>query len=159
MIVISNTSPITNLAAIGQLELLQQLYGKILIPRAVCDEMYLGQPGAREIQSFSWIEIKQTTNQSLVDVLSSELDKAESEAIALGVELKAGLLLLDERRGREVAFRLKLKFIGLLGLLLEAKHKKLISAIKPVLNDLIIKAGFWVSNSLYTYILQTAGES
>lgn len=158
MIVVSNTSPITNLAAVGRLDLLQQLYGKVLIPQAVCDEMWIGQPGAKEIQSLSWIEIKQVINRPLVNALSLELNKGEAEVIALGIELGVDLLLLDERKGRVLASRLGLKFIGLLGLLLEAKHKRFIPIVKPVLDDLIIKAGFWVSNQLYTCILQTAGE-
>jgi len=88
----------------------------------------------------------------------SELDPGEAEAIALAKELKADLLLMDERRGRRVASRLGLRFVGLLGILVEAKHKGLIKAVKPILDSLITKAGFWLGNRLYTRILETVGE-
>lgn len=162
MIVVSDTSAIINLAAVEQLDLLRQLYGKIAIPQAVYHEIAVvgaGQPGATEVQTLEWIETKQVANDALATALQMELDVGEAEAIALAVELKADLLLLDERRGRVVASRLGLKFIGLLGVLIEAKDREFIPAIKPILDDLITKAGFWISDRLYARVLQTAGES
>jgi predicted nucleic acid-binding protein len=159
--VVSNTSPLINLAAVGQLDLLRQLYGKIVIPQAVFREVVVvgaGQPGTTEVQTLSWIEMVQVTNQPLLASLRLDLDEGEAEAIALAVELGADLLLLDERRGRAVASRLGLKFIGLLGILIEAKHEGLIAAIQPILDDLITTAGFWISNQLYSRVLQEAGE-
>ena len=72
--------------------------------------------------------------------------------------MKAGLLLLDERRGRSIAQRFGLKSIGLMGMLIEAKRKGHVPAVKPVFDDLIAKAGFWVDNRLYARVLQEAGE-
>jgi predicted nucleic acid-binding protein len=161
VIVISDTSPIINLAGIGQLNLLQQLYSKIVIPDAVYREISVvgtGQPGAIEVQTLSWIESRGVTNRALVTALQSELDEGEAEAIALAVELGADLLLLDERRGRFVAARLGLQFIGLLGVVIEAKAQGYIAAIKPILDDLIARAGFWIGEQLYTRVLQVAGE-
>ena len=161
MIVVSNTSPLTNLAAVGQLDLLRQLYGKVLIPQAVYGELTGssgGQPGAVEVQTVEWIETRPVANHTLVTALQMELDTGEAEAIALAKELAADLLLLDERRGRAVALRLDLRFVGLLGVLIEAKQKDCILAIKPVLDDLVTKAGFWVSQPLYARVLQAAGE-
>ncbi len=155
MIVVSNTSPITNLAAISQLPLLQQLYETIIIPQAVYDEVVAG---SIEVQSELWIQTQQVTNYPLVTALQLELDWGEAEAIALAVELKADLLLIDERRGRTVASRFGLKFTGILGVLIEAKHKGAISAVKPVLDSLILTAGFWVTEPLYSRVLQTARE-
>ncbi len=112
MIVVSNTSPIINLATVGELDLLRRCYGKIIIPQAVYDEIAVvgaGQPGAIEVQTLPWIETKQVTNRTLVKVITTELDDGEAETIALGLELKADLLLLDERRGRIVASRLALQ--------------------------------------------------
>jgi len=87
-----------------------------------------------------------------------ELDEGESEAIALAHQLKADLLLLDERQGRAVASRLGLKFIGLLGILVEAKKNGFLPSIKPVLDEVISKVGFWVSHKLYVEVLQSVGE-
>jgi predicted nucleic acid-binding protein len=161
MIVVSNASPIVNLAAVGQLDLLRQLYGQVLIPQAVHKEIVIagrGQSGATEVETFDWIESRRVTDWIAVASLQLELDEGEAEAIALAAELKADLLLLDERKGRVVASRLGLKFVGLLGVLVEAKHKGLILAVRPVLDNLISKAGFWISRDLYEHVLQAAGE-
>jgi len=161
MIVVSDTSPVTNLVAVGQLDLLRQLYDKVLIPQAVYREITYDdsrQPGATEVQTLEWIETRPVTDRMLVTALQMELDEGEAEAIALAKELAADLLLLDERRGRAVASRLGLRFIGLLGVLLEAKQRGCLPAVKPVLDELVAKAGFWVSPQLHARVLQAAGE-
>ncbi|MGH8611654.1 MAG: DUF3368 domain-containing protein [Gammaproteobacteria bacterium] len=161
MIVVSNTSPLTNLAAVGQLAVLQQMYETVLIPEAVYAELTAGdgsQPGGTEVRTLQWIETHPVMDQRLVTALQMELDPGEAAAIALAVERKADLLLLDERRGRAVASRFGLRFVGLLGVLIEAKQQGCIAAVKPILDDLVTKAGFWVSQPLYTRVLQAAGE-
>ncbi|MEW6104652.1 MAG: DUF3368 domain-containing protein [bacterium] len=87
-----------------------------------------------------------------------ELDKKEAEAITLAIEMKADLLLLDERRARKIASCLGIRFIGLLGVLIEDKRKMFIDAVKPFLNDMIAKAGFWVDKELYERFLKEAEE-
>jgi uncharacterized protein len=162
VIVISDTSPITSLAAVGQLDLLLQLYTKILIPEAVYRELTATStpvPGCVEVQTFDWIEVRQVTNRSLIAVLlEQQLDEGECEAIALAIEINAELLLIDERRGRAEADKLGLRITGLLGVLVEAKQKGFIVAVKPVMDDLIGTAGFRVADALYTRILQMVGE-
>ncbi len=162
MIIVSDTSPITSLAAIGQLDLLRELYSKILIPEAVYQELTGTAtlvPGSREVKTVEWIEVRQVTNRPLiVTLLEQQLDEGECEAIALAIELNAELLLIDERRGRAEADRLGLRIIGLLGVLVEAKQKGLILAVKPVLDKLIATAQFRVADALYARILNTVGE-
>ena len=72
--------------------------------------------------------------------------------------MKADILLIDERRSREVASRLKLRVVRLLGSLVEAKRRGLVQEVKPVLDDLIAKAGFWVGKELYALVLEAAAE-
>ncbi|MEW6201364.1 MAG: DUF3368 domain-containing protein [bacterium] len=161
MIVVSNTSPIMNLAVIGQLNLLERLYGRVFIPEAVIQELSVIKPEEHKLPIIkipSWIESRAVKDSPLVHSIAFELDTGEAEAIVLATELKADLLLIDERRGRVVSSRMGLKFIGLLGVLIEAKHKGFIVAIKPILDTLISKAGFWISGQLYNKILQTADE-
>jgi predicted nucleic acid-binding protein len=86
------------------------------------------------------------------------VDIGEAEAIVLALEFKPDLLLLDERKGRQVASNLGIKFTGILGILIEAKNKKLINAIKPIMDDLIKQVGFRVSSKLYQRVLQIANE-
>ena len=161
MKVVSNTSPIINLANVGQLDLLNQLYDDITIPQAVFHEITVigaGQAGAEEVETLSWFSTCLVQNTTVVNSLRSELDAGEAEAIALALELKADLLLMDERRGCAVARQMNVLCSGILGVLVQAKHQGRIAAVKPILDDLIAVAGFWVDNTLYHRILQTVGE-
>ena len=164
MIVISDTSAITNLAAIQYLQLLPQLYNQITIPEAVYRELAEIDPpvpGTLEVQMASWLEVRQVVNRNVVERLQIEvrLDPGESEAIALALELNADLLLIDERRGRAEANRLGVKITGLLGILVEAKQKKLIVNVKPLMDTLIATSDFRVSSALYSQILDIVDES
>lgn len=162
MIVVSDTSPINNLAAINQLHLLQQLYGTVLIPEAVYQELTdpdFPVAGAKEVQTFTWIQIRAVEDWTMLKALSSELDPGEAEAIVLALEMKAEQVLIDERRGRMIAARLNLHYTGILGVLVEAKSQGLISTVKPLLDDLINKAGFWVAEPLYKSVLRLVNET
>ena len=161
MIVVSNTSPIINLYAIGQLDLLRRLYGTVVIPQAVHEEItHAGeeQPGSTDIETHNWIVTRSVADQALMASLRLELDEGEAGAIALAVEQEADLILLDERKGRRIAARLGLHPVGLLGVLIEAKHAGIISTIRPVVDDLIARSGFWLGQELYDRILRDAGE-
>lgn len=106
MIVVSDSSPLISLAVVGHLELLRDLYGTIVIPPAVYQEVAMqdpGRPGVLEIQAFDWIACKSVADPSLVAALQRKLDRGEAEAIALAMELPADLLLMDERLGRAQA--------------------------------------------------------
>ena len=148
MIVVSDTSPITNLAAISQLNLLQQLYSHLIIPKAVYNEMVKVDqlvPGAVEVQTLRPIQTQAVADyQQIVAIQSSQenIDVGEAEAIVLALELKADLLLMDERRGRAVATSYGLNVTGLLGVLLQAKRMSLIPAVKPVMDQLIKQVDF-----------------
>ncbi len=153
MIVISDTSVITNLVVIHHLYLLQQLYDRILIPEAVYHELAdidPPVPGTVEVQTLDWLEVLSLRDQTMVDQLQnqSQLDPGESESIALALEIKADLLLIDERHGRAEATRLGLRITGLLGMLVEAKQRSLIPSIKLLMDALIDTSNFRVSQPL-----------
>jgi uncharacterized protein len=163
VIIISDTSAITNLAAIQHLDLLSQLYDRVTIPEAVYLELAEIEPpvpGTLEVQTVSWIKVRQVLNSEVVERLRVEakLDPGESEAIALALELDADLLLIDERRGRAEANRLGVRITGLLGILVEAKQRKLIVAVKPLMDALIATSEFRVSSALYNQILGMVDE-
>lgn len=159
MIVVSDTSPITNLAAIGQLDLLRQLYHRVLIPEAVFSELTAqggNHPGAI-VQHLPWIKPQAVANQTMLKALRLELDEGEAEAITLAYEAVADVLLMDERLGRAAAAQFGLKVVGLLGVLIEAKQRGLIPEVKPLM-DALMNLGFHLKQDLYQRVLQTAGE-
>jgi uncharacterized protein len=160
LIVVSNTSPISNLAAISQLNLLQKLYGRVIIPPTVYQEIInsgVTDPGALAIQTLDWIQILSVTNVTLLQTLQIKLDPGEAEAIALAVELQADRLLIDERKGRNEAIQAGICVTGVLGILLASKKQGYIPLLKPVLDDLI-NNGFWIREQLYAEVLLLGGE-
>jgi uncharacterized protein len=160
VIVVSDTSPLTNLAAIDQFNLLHLLYDEIHIPMGVWDELNAGSqrwPGRDEVSGASWIHCHVVKDQALVTVLRRDLDRGEAEGIALALELEAELILLDEHEGRRTADRLGLSVVGIPGVLLEAKAKGLIDTIRPLL-DALRMAGFYLSEPLYQRVLAIADE-
>lgn len=161
MIVVSDASPLIALAAVQQLDLLRILYGEVLLPSAVYDEITAirpAAPGANEVRNADWLYIRHVENRTLADALSLDLDVGEAEALSLAVEADADLLLMDERRGRIAATRLGRRVIGVLGVVVEAKAAGLVPAVRPILDALVQQAGFYISPALRDRILATAGE-
>jgi len=159
--VVSNASALINLARIGRLSLLPSLYSEVLVPPAVWHEVVVegaGRPGAEEVSCASWIKQMPVANQALVLALVQELDAGEAEAIALALEVRAELLLMDEHLGRETATHLGLRCFGLIGTLIQAKRRGLIEAVRPYLDALRDVAGFRVSEALYRRVLRDEGE-
>jgi len=161
MTIVSNTSPISNLAKVGQLNLMQQLYGRIVIPRAVYEELLdkrAGKTVITAVQAAIWLEIQPVQSQELINELCNRVNLGEAEAIALAIEVGATRLLIDERLGRQAATNLGLKITGVLGLLLLAKRQNLVTAIKPIMDDLMAQASFRISSQLYVDVLSAANE-
>lgn len=161
LVVVSNTSPLTNLSAIGQFDLLPKLFGELHIPYAVTSELSFGGtswPGAENVARSSWIKIHAVLDRHTVDALRLELDLGEAEAITLALRLNADLILLDERAGRRAADYLGLPVMGVVGLLVRAKQLKLIPTLRPLLEALQYQAGFYLSQSLAMHALSLVGE-
>lgn len=159
--VVSNTSPLMNLAIIDRLDLLRQIYGTIHIPEAVWDELVIqgkGRPGSEMIASATWIQKHAVQNRPLVIALREQLDSGESEAIALALELEATLILIDEAEGRRIAASYNLAKTGALGILLLARKQNLISSLKKEMDKLQRDAHFWISSPLYNKLLHAAEE-
>ncbi len=154
MLIVSDTSPILNLVAIEQLELLRDLYGSIVIPPAVSAELH--DNGI--FLAKDWIQVVEPVNRVAVEALRAELDAGESEAIVLAQQLNAALLLIDERLGRRAATQLGLGVTGLLGVFAEARKRGIIPACAPLLDAMIDRAGFWIGERLRANYLQALGE-
>jgi predicted nucleic acid-binding protein len=153
MIVVSDTSAITSLIQIGHLTLLQKLHGKVLIPRAVCQEL------VRSHQALpGFLEVRDVSNRERVVRLEAELDLGEAEAIVLAGETNADLLLIDEKLGRRVAMREGIRISGLMALLVNAKRRGLIRSVREMTGQLESQAGFRVSNAVKLELFREANE-
>ena len=161
MIVVSDTSPVLNLARIGRLELLPLLYHEVLIPSAVYQELTAYKrdlPAMIDLASAPWLIVAAAEDQNRVQELRGDLDPGEAEAIVLAIERRADLLLVDERRGRRTATAAGLTVTGLLGVVARAKRVGLIDLAKPVLDELTQIARFWIGPDLYAEVLVELGE-
>ena len=159
MIVVSDTSPITNLLQIQQLDLLQKLFDKVIITPQVYHELCELKPQKEILDTLVWISISEPHNKFLIADLEKRIDSGEASSIALAVELKADYLLMDEHKGRGEAEKLGLKITGIIGVLLRAKSEKHILLVKPILDKLQTEVGFRIHPSLYQKALQIANEN
>lgn len=162
MIVVADTSVLINLCRVGQGGLFQQLFQEVFIPPEIAAEF---DRLAGKTTRFAGLklppEIKQQSPSSQPSAVrdATGLDSGEAAALSLAVEIHADAVLIDERRGYEVAIQLGLRTIGILGILLRAKAAGFLPAVKPVLDALQRDAGFWLSESLRKQVLQAANES
>lgn len=127
MIVISDTSCLNYLILIDEIQILHHLYKVVIIPQAVQTE--LTHEDTPEIVR-EWISnAPEWLRTAFVDALTDfeELDPGEREAVTLALQLKADVLLIDDKLGREVAEKQGLKITGTLGVLLEAARANLLS--------------------------------
>ncbi|BAD84401.1 predicted nucleic acid-binding protein, containing PIN domain [Thermococcus kodakarensis KOD1] len=143
MIVVSDSGPLIALAKIEKLELLRELFGEIVIPRAVWAEVVekgRGRPGSREVSEAEWIKVQDVNDRLSVEILMKEIEIGEAEAIVLARELNADLLVLDERIPRIIAKSLGIKVAGTLALLFIAKERGLLKEdLEPLLLELRTK--------------------
>ncbi|MFZ3201071.1 MAG: DUF3368 domain-containing protein [Candidatus Acidiferrales bacterium] len=122
MIVVADTSPINYLILIEEIAVLTKMYGRVIIPRAVHDELL--RPSAPEMvrvwiaQLPAWLEVRIPV--SAPDTLLAKLDQGECDAILLAGELRADQLIVDDREGRHEAEKRGIPVIGTLGVLREA---------------------------------------
>ncbi|HQQ11857.1 MAG TPA: DUF3368 domain-containing protein [Bacteroidales bacterium] len=156
--VVSNTTPLISLLKLSKLELLKELYKEISIPFAVFQEIEAGRNKAfyQDLSTITWIKIREIKDKKALKYFL-ELDTGEAEAIVLANEIGADLIILDEKLGRFHAKHADLQVTGTIGILLKAKSTGLISAIKPLLQELIDK-DVWISGTLMNEILQKANE-
>ena len=162
MIVVADTSVLINLCRVGQGGLFKKLFREVVIPPEVAAEfvrLAAGSPRFAGLTLPPGIKQQSPTNLLAAVRAAPGLDSGEAAALSLAVEIHADAVLIDERRGYEVAVQLGLRTLGVLGILLRAKSAGLLPAIKPILDDLQRDAGFWLSDTLRKRVLSTAAEN
>lgn len=160
MIVVSDTTPISELAKIGRLTLLRDVYQRVIIPHEVYDEVMAGpRVVVAATQSATWIEVLAVSdsNKVLAFHASTPLGLGECAALILAEEVGAQRLLIDDRAGRREAEARGLPVTGTIGTLLVAKQQGIIASVKDILDDLR-DHGTRISEGLYRHALAAAGE-
>lgn len=153
MIVVADTSPLNYLVRLAKDEILHELYDRVIVPTAVLTELkHPDAPGAVSVWASNpprWVNIVQP---KIIDAtLADELGAGEREAISVALELKADLLLIDEKIGRRAAEERHLQVAGTLAVLLRAGLSGLLD-FPAALRD-IQKMGFRVSREIETTML------
>jgi len=147
MIIVSDTSPICYLLLIDQINVLYHLYKNVIIPQTVANELRASESPS-VVKSLiakppRWLKIQSV--KSSKNVKPEKLDPGEQEAILLAEQLKADLVILDDKAARCIAVERGLKIIGLLGILKDAARAGLL--------DLETTSGFWVAPNLLERLL------
>jgi predicted nucleic acid-binding protein len=153
MIVVSDTSPLTALMALGEERILQQLFTEVVIPEAVRDELLRCHAPLPV-----WLQVQAVSDESEARRFASIVDLGEAEAIELAKELKADRLLIDERKGRRLAVQEGVPVIGLVGMVLLAKKKGLIASAGAMLDRLQEEAGMYLTDDVRNEALKSVAE-
>ncbi|MFB6165560.1 MAG: DUF3368 domain-containing protein [Haloarculaceae archaeon] len=157
--VVSDTSPLLNLALIGRLDLLRTQFSDVTAPRRVWNELTEGEAGLealRELRADDFLRIVEVERSDLFVEVFHELDLGETAAICYAVEHGADLVLLDERDGRRVARRHDLEVTGVIGVLLRGAKTDAVDLEQEL--DALREAGFWISDDLYARALSEVDE-
>ena len=163
MVAVSDTSPISNLALIERLSLLTSQFREVCIPEAVQAELArMPNPKAKsaieQALHSGWLRCRAVSNKRLAVALGYDLDDGEAEAIVLATEIAAGVLLIDEKEGRNVARQAGIPVRGVLGVLIRAKAKGDIPSVKSEIDALRGQARFFVAPWLEAEVLRSVGE-
>jgi predicted nucleic acid-binding protein len=164
-VVVADAGPLIGLARIDRLSLLQSLYGSVVIPEQVWAELRgdSDRPEAHALAAA--LDAGAIRVQALIRSAEAELDRlrllldaGEAAAILLAQQIPCRFLLIDERRGREIARRRGVPVAGLSGVLLAAKRSGLLAAARPATEELS-RQGYRLSDALVGEVLRLADES
>lgn len=154
MKIVSNTSPICYLLLIDCVHVLPTLFGKILIPEAVRVEL-TAEGSPKKLQEWmryppDWLEIIQQIDVE-TDLNLSRLHPGEQAAIKLAQRISADIVILDEKKARQIAQNRGLKVIGMLGIIEEVATRGMIGIVEII--DRLSKTNFRASPVLLKQIL------
>ena len=152
---VSDAGPLIHLARAGHFDLLQELFGRVLIPPAVYQEVAIrgkGEDGSSEVTRAPWIQQRHPRRSTLVAALATFLGSGEAEAIALAGERPHTLLLIDEIHGRRVARNMRISVRGTLGILLQGFRAGSVLDLDVAISRMR-ERGTWIDDDLVAAIL------
>lgn len=148
--IISDTSCFIILANIGELDILQKVYGSVVTTTEVRREFGSDLP--------AWVKIKDPSDKSRQKLLELHVDRGEASAISLAIETPNSTIILDDQKARKVAERLGIEYTGTVGVIIKAKIRQIIPSIIPFL-DKLKAMDFRLSKEIEDQALDQAGEN
>lgn len=143
--IVSDSGPIIAFSRIGRLDILKSLFGQIVVPMGVYEELVTkgkGRPSSAEVSRSTWIQRREVRNRENIEEFSTSLHRGEREAIVLAHEIGVPLLI-DERRGRRRATDIGVVVIGSLTILAEAHREGIIKDTASLIHDML-DSGYWI---------------
>jgi len=147
--IISDTSCFIILTNIGELDLLQKVYGQIVTTIEVAAEYGESLP--------DWVVIESVNDKHRQKILEMQVDKGEASTLALAIETPDSTIIVDDYRARKVAEKLGINYTGTIGVIIKAKLKGIILSIKPLLAK-IRQTEFRITDEIERQALKEAGE-
>ncbi len=158
--IVVNSTPLIILGNIDGLKILQELYGEIIIPRAVFEEVTSKDDNAKLnlSQNLSWIKVLEVQDKSNRKMYQAKLHDGEVEVMMLANEISADLLIIDDNAAKKTAKFLGFTVTGTLGVILKAKSEGIIPQVKPIVDEML-RQGFYISPSIIETVLKMANEN
>ena len=153
--VVSDTSPLLNLALIERLDLVRGQFSTVVVPEQVWDELMDGEDGVdrlRSVHDDGLLEIVTVEDTPLFAEFRRDLDIGEAAALAYAIDADADLVLMDEREARQTARRHELPITGVIGILLRGSKEGTVSLRTEL--DRLRDVGFWIADDLYETVLE-----
>lgn len=153
--VVSDTSPLLNLALIERLDLVREQFSTVVVPEQVWDELMDGEDGVdrlRSVHDDGLFEIVTVEDTPLFAEFRRDLDIGEAAALAYAIDADADLVLMDEREARQTARRHELPITGVIGILLRGSKEGTVSLRTEL--DRLRDVGFWIADDLYETVLE-----
>ena len=149
-IVIADTSTLIIFQKIDEFDILKKMYDEVAVTKEIVDEFGEALP--------EWFLIEEVSNKTYQTLLETQVDLGEASAIALAIEKKNSLLILDDLKARKLDQKLYLEITWTLGILLKAKHLNIISNVKSMI-DKLIETDFRISDNIIQEVLKISGET
>lgn len=158
--VVVNSTPLIILGNIDGLKILQELYGEIIIPRAVFEEVTSKDDNAKLnlSQNLSWIKVLEVQDKSNRKMYQAKLHDGEVEVMMLANEISADLLIIDDNAAKKTAKFLGFTVTGTLGVILKAKSEGIIQQVKPIVDEML-RQGFYISPKIIETVIKTVKEN